>query len=109
VKHKDNLNLGKRTDIGAFTYIQAEEGIDIGDNVQIGSHCSIYSISTIDNKYGKVTIGANSSIGSHSTIMPNITIGENVVIGAHSFVNMDIPSNCLAYGAPVKIIKFNEQ
>ncbi|MCD6108941.1 MAG: hypothetical protein J7J89_05705, partial [Thermoplasmata archaeon] len=46
----DTLELGKYVDIGAFTYINARYGVEIEDNVQIGSHCSIYSHSTIDNK-----------------------------------------------------------
>jgi hypothetical protein len=50
VQHKDNLQLGYKTDIGAFTYINAKFGVTIEDYVQIGSHCSIYSISTIDDK-----------------------------------------------------------
>lgn len=105
VKHKKNLKLGDRTDIGAFTYIQAEKGVNIDDDVQIGSHCSIYSVSTIDNKKGKVVLNKNSKIGSHTTIMPNVVIGENSIIGAHSFVNHSIPANCTAYGVPIRIVK----
>jgi acetyltransferase-like isoleucine patch superfamily enzyme len=105
VQHKENLKLGKYVDIGAFTYINAKNGVIIEDNVQIGSHCSIYSISTIDKKEGKVVLKKNCKIGSHCVIMPGITIGENSVIGAHSFVNRNIPPNTLAYGVPIKIIK----
>jgi len=105
VRRKENLKLGKYVDIGAFTYINAKNGVVIEDNVQIGSHCSIYSISTIDKKEGKVVLKKNCKIGSHCTIMPGITIGENSIIGAHSFVNRSIPPNTLAYGVPVKIIK----
>jgi len=105
VQYPENLKLGKYTDIGAFTYINAKHGVVIGDYVQIGSHCSIYSISTIDNKKGKVIIRKNARIGSHSVIMPKTEIGENSIIGAFSFVNKDIPPNTLAYGIPVKIIR----
>ena len=93
VQNPDGLKLGKRTDIGAFTYINALHGVSIGDKVEIGSHCSIYSISTIDHKQGKVTIKKNTMIGTHSTIMPGVTIGENSVIGAYSFVNKNIPDS----------------
>lgn len=104
-QYKENLKLGKKTDIGAFTYINAKYGVEIQDNVQIGSHCSIYSWSTIDDKKGKITIKKNAKIGSHSVIMPGITIGENSVIGALSFVNEDIPDNVVAVGRPIKIIR----
>ena len=100
-----NFKLGHQTDIGAFTYIQAKSGVVIEDFVQIGSHCSIYSESTIDNKKGKVILKKNCKIGSHSTIMPGVTIGENSVVGAYSFVKDSIPDNALALGIPAKVIR----
>ncbi len=105
VQHKGNLKLGYKTDIGAFTYINAKNGVTIEDYVQIGSHCSLYTISTIDNKEGPITLKKSCKIGSHSTIMPNVTVGTNSIIGAHSFVNKDIPDNVAAFGIPIKIIK----
>lgn len=107
-QHYEKLICGKNVDIGAFTYINAMYGVELANDVQIGSHCSLYTLSTIDAKHGAIKIGKNSRIGTHSTIMPGITIGENVVIGAYSFVNKDIHSNSLAYGVPVKIISTKE-
>jgi len=109
VRHKDNLELGKNTDIGAFTYINAKYGVVIEKNVQIGSHCSIYTISTIDDKRGKVIIKENARIGTHSTVMPGVTIGKNAMIGAYSFVNKNIPDATIAYGIPIKIIRKNKK
>ena len=105
VQHRKNLKLGKNTDIGAFTYINARYGVEIQDEVQIGSHCSLYSVSTIDGKHGKITLKRNARIGSHSVIMPGVTIGENSILGAFSFVNKDIPDNVTAAGVPAKIMK----
>lgn len=102
-RHKDKLVLGTRVDIGFGTYLQPQEGITIGDDVQIGSHCAIYSVSTIDGKHGPVTIGHGAKIGTHSSIMPGVTIGENAVVGAHSFVNADVPANSLAFGVPARV------
>jgi len=103
VAHPESLELGKNTDIGSFTYIQAECGVVIEENVQIGSHCSIYSKSTIDKKNGKVLLKKGCCIGSHSTVMPGITIGENTIVGAHSFVNKSLPANSTAWGVPAKV------
>ena len=100
-----NLKLGNKTDIGAFTYIQAKSDVVIEDLVQIGSHCSIYSQSTIDNKKGKVILKKNCKIGTHSAIMPGVTVGENSIIGAFSFVNKNIPDNVVAFGVPAKVVK----
>jgi acetyltransferase-like isoleucine patch superfamily enzyme len=105
VQHPENLSLGKNSDIGAFTYINARYGVAIEEYVQVGSHCSIYSVSTIDEKKGKVVLKRNCRIGSHSVIMPGVTVGENSIIGAFSFVNVDIPANVLAFGIPVKIVR----
>lgn len=108
-QYPQNLKLGEGADIGAFTYINAKNGVDIGEDVQVGSHCSIYSISTIDRKEGKVVIKRSAKIGTHSTIMPGVTIGENSIVGAHSFVNSDIPDNTLCLGVPAKVIKSLEE
>ena len=105
VQHSEHLSLGYGTDIGAFTYINAKYSVVIEDFVQIGSHCSIYSVSTIDNKKGQIKLKKNCKIGSHSVVMPGVTIEENSVIGAFSFVNKDIPGNVVAVGVPAKVIR----
>ena len=105
VQHLEGFDLGYRSDIGAFTYINAEAGVTIEDDVQVGSHCSLYSISTIDSTRGKVVLRKNCKIGSHSTIMPGVTIGENSIIGAHSLVLIDIPDNYVAFGVPAKLVR----
>jgi len=102
-QYHENLSCGINVDIGAFTYINAKHGVKLEDDVQIGSHCSLYTMSTIDDKKGAICIGRNSRIGTHSTIMPGVTIGNNVLIGAYTFVNKDIPSNTTAWGVPVKL------
>ena len=108
-QYHENLKLGKETDIGAFTYINAKYGVEIQENVQIGSHCSIYSWSTIDDKKGMVTIKKNAKMGAHSVIMPSVTVGENAIVGACSFVNKNIPDNAVAYGVPAKITRYQDQ
>lgn len=105
VQYKDNFSLGRETDIGAFTYIQAQNGVTIEDNVEIGSHCSIYSVSTIDGRSGPVVLKRNCRIGSHSIVMPGVTVGENSIVGAHSLVNKDIPANVVAFGCPARVVR----
>tara|TARA_B100000401_G_C52688965_1_gene663508 strand:+ start:168 stop:578 length:411 start_codon:yes stop_codon:yes gene_type:complete len=105
VQSPEKLILGVNTDIGAFTYINAKFGVTIEKEVQIGSHCSIYSISTIDNKKGEIYLKSNCKIGSHSTILPGVTIGKNSIIGANSLVISDIPDNSVAFGVPAKVIR----
>ncbi len=105
VQYPDHLELGRFTDIGAFTYINARHGVTIEEGAQIGSHCSIYSVSTIDVKAAPVVLKRNCRIGSHSSVMPGVTIGENTIVGAHSFVNADLPANCVAFGVPARVVR----
>ena len=104
---KDRFENWKAPEIkeGELTYINAKNNVIIEDNVQIGSHCSIYSISTIDDKEGEVILRNNCKIGTHSVIMPGVTVGKNSIIGAFSFVTENIPDNVVAFGVPTKVIR----
>jgi len=95
--HRDpepRIHVPIRTLIGSKMIIE--------DEVQIGSHCSIYTESTIDDTKGSIKIGKNARIGTHSTIMPGVEIGENAIIGAHSFVKNNVPANTTVFGIPAK-------
>jgi len=105
VQYPENLELGRNFDIGSFSYINSKYGVEIHNDVQIGSHCSIYSHSTIDSKKGKVILKKNCKIGTHSTVMPNITIGENSIVAAYSFVTKNVPDNEIWLGTPAKFYK----
>lgn len=100
----DNLN----------NYIQANNGIKFGSNIELGPGVSIISSNHDTNnlrkhKKGKsIVIGNHVWIGANSTILPEVTIGDNVVIGANSLVNKDIPSNTIAVGNPCIMIKKKE-
>jgi len=103
VRHADRFTLGRLTDIGAFTYIQAQSGVTVEDGVQIGSHCAIYSVSTIDGKQGPVLLRRNCRIGSHCVVMPGVTVGEGAIVGACSFVTEDVPAWATAFGVPARV------
>ena len=106
VQHKKNLKLGQRTDIGAFTYINAKNGVTIEDDVQVGGGVKIYSIDTIGNTNGKIILRKNCKIGANSVVLPNTIVGENSVIGACSVVKYgsNIPTNEIWSGCPAKKI-----
>jgi acetyltransferase-like isoleucine patch superfamily enzyme len=104
-QYHENLEIGDQTDIGAFTYINAKNKVEIGEEVQIGSHCSIYTVNTIDGTEGKVLIGKGARIGSHTIILPGVVIGENSVVGAHSLVKDDVPAGQIYGGVPARKIK----
>ena len=106
VAHPENLGLGRYTDIGAFCYLQAEAGIEIGRHVQLGAHCAVYSVNTIDNQRGKVIIKDGARIGANSVILPNVIIGKNARVGALSLIRYGtrILPNEIWAGIPAKKI-----
>ncbi len=105
VQHPEGLTLGRYTDIGAFSYLNAAAGITIEEGVQIGSHCALYSVSSIDGLRGPIHLEAGCSIGSHSTILPGVTVGAGTLVGAHSLLRSDLPAGVLAFGVPAAVVR----
>lgn len=105
VSYPEYLVMDQYVDIGAFTYIMAQMGVHLQENVEIGSHCALYTKNTIDNTSGPITVGKNACIGSHSTILPGITIGEGAKVGAYSLVTQDIPPHELWTAIPARPVR----
>ena len=90
-------------------------GIHIGENtliarnVTILSHDHIKRDSTDPNVPWTTNtyIGRNCFIGIGTIVLPGKIIGDEVVVGAGSVVSNDIPSNVIAAGNPVRILKKN--
>ncbi|MCK5815901.1 MAG: hypothetical protein KAH07_08150 [Flavobacteriaceae bacterium] len=95
-------------------YIQANNGISFGSNVELGPGTKIISSNhELENfskqkKCDSIIIGDNVWIGANCVILPEVQIGSNVVIGAGSIVSKNIPSNSIAVGNPCKVIKHKE-
>jgi len=53
---------------------------------------------------GGVSIGDNVWIGTRCTILDGVTIGKNAVIGAHSLVKEDVPEGATVAGVPARVI-----
>lgn len=87
-------------------------GIVIGRGVRIGENVMIYHNVTLGTKNIKnpkeeeyPQIGNNVLIGAGSIILGGIKIGENSIIGAGSYIDKDIPENCIAYSEKKLVIK----
>ena len=103
--HSENLEIGRNVDVGAFTLIQAAEGVVLEDDVQIGGGCKIYSVDTINGTQGKVVIKRGACVGANSVVFPGVTIGENAVVGALSLVKENVPAGEVWGGVPARRIK----
>jgi maltose O-acetyltransferase len=52
-----------------------------------------------------IVIGDNVWLGAKVTVTQGVTIGNNVVVGANSVVTRDLPDNCVALGAPARVVR----
>lgn len=92
-------------------YIQAINGIIMGNNVGISPGCKIISANHNNENHSKhdeehpIRIGNNVFIYANVVVLPGVQIGDNVIIGAGSVVTHDIPSNSIAVGNPCRVIK----
>ena len=96
--------------------------IEIGDNVTISDHVAFVthdnSISKIikgkSDLFGKIKIGNNCFIGSHTVIMYGVTLPDNTIVASGSVVTKSIcEENLIIGGNPARIIsnweKFREK
>lgn len=89
--------------------------IEIGNNVTITQNVTFHThdggVGLFRKEYpginimGKIKIGNNVFVGSHTIFLPGVTIGNNVVIAAGSVISKDVPDNVIVGGVPAKIIK----
>lgn len=110
--HKQ-ISFGNNIAFAAFVHIWGSGGVEIHDNVMIGTHTSITSLTHDYSKlimFGttlskKVIISENVWIGSNCIILPGVIIGEGSVIGAGSVVTRNVEPFSIVAGNPARIIK----
>jgi acetyltransferase-like isoleucine patch superfamily enzyme len=110
------VSIGDRCLIGKGSGIVGHLHIEIGNDVWTGHHVYI-----TDQNHGyedlaipisqqmmperPVSIGDGSWLGHGTIVLPGATIGKHVVIGANSVVTGDVPDNCVAAGAPARVLR----
>lgn len=110
------ISIGKNCQIcNRFTAVSEGEGIEIGDNVLVGSSVTVLDSDfheidpsrRIDGnpKTGKVVIGDNAWIGDRVMILKGSTIGKNSVVAAGSVVSGEFPANVVIGGVPARVIR----
>ena len=92
-------------------YIQALQGLELGENFLFAPGTTIISVNHgvnnefKDDKTKPVVIGNNVWFGANVTVLPQVNLGDNVVVGAGSVVTKSFPSNSVIAGNPAKLIK----
>jgi acetyltransferase-like isoleucine patch superfamily enzyme len=119
VEIQKNAKVGSRCKISSHSFIC--EGVTIEDNVFVG-HGVMFTNDTYpratsldgnlqteaDWKVEKTIVKKGASIGTGSTILPNVCIGESAVVGAGSVVTRDVPARAVVAGNPAKVLRYLE-
>jgi acetyltransferase-like isoleucine patch superfamily enzyme len=110
-----SLNVRSGGYIGIGSVIVARESITIGENVLIAEHVTIrdqdHALTPTEGQgrvgftTSPIVIGDNVWLGAKVTVLQGVTIGNNVVVGANSVVTHDLPDNCVAIGAPARVVR----
>lgn len=94
--------------------------IEIGNHVLISGGCcfvthdgcvnTVRGITGNDNlqKFGRILIKDNVSIGTNCIILPGVVIGNNAIVGAGSLINKSIPDGEVWAGVPARFIETTE-
>jgi len=115
ITRPENVRIGKNveTSLGNVggCYIQAINGVEIGDDTIIAPGVKIISANHSLEDYNKhdesepIRIGARCWLSSNCVILPGVQLGDRVVVGAGAVVSKSFPSDCVVAGVPAKIIR----
>lgn len=111
---QSNFDLGKRTIIMEYSFINTTMPVQIGDDTGIGGHCLLFTHGSWLNQlegfpvvFKPITIGKSVWLPWRVFIMPGVIIGDKVVVGANSLISKSVEPNCMIAGSPAKVIKEN--
>ena len=93
------LIIGENSNVQDNAVLHCDPGgqVVLGKNVTVGHSALVHGC----------TVGDNSLIGMHATILNHAVVGKNCIIGAGALVpeGMVIPDNSVAVGVPARVIK----
>lgn len=115
-KFGKGLKMGNHSAIGDFTHFGAPGGIEIGNDVIMGSYISFHAenhnfsdTTKLIREQGVnskgIILGNNIWVGAKVTFLDGCQIGDNSVVAAGAVVNGIYPPNSIIGGVPAKVLK----
>ncbi len=118
----EQLSLNDNTYIGQYNFLDASNGLQIGEGCQITSYVSLLTHSShisirlygrdyvnvpesekIGYRRGPVHIGEYTFIGPHVVVMPGTKIGKGCIVSAFSYLDGEYPDYAIISGQPAKV------
>jgi acetyltransferase-like isoleucine patch superfamily enzyme len=115
--HESRIWIGENVGCAGRTFISAVEGVSvsIGDDVMFAKNIEvrgddthpIFDVRTEKrvNASQSIVVGEHVWIAKHAVVMGGAAIGNGSVIGFRSIVTSSIPNNCVAVGAPARVVR----
>lgn len=111
-----SITVGRRSCVNHFCYVGGAAGVEIGDDVMLGTHTVILSsehgIDDLDLPMTQqpmidrpVVIEEDVYIGAHVTILPGVTVGRGAVVGAGAVVVRSVPRYAVVAGVPARVVR----
>lgn len=115
-KYGKGLKMGNNSAIGDYTHFGASGGIEIGNDVIMGSYISFHSENHNFTDRSKlirdqgvtskgIKLGNNIWVGAKVTFIDGCVVGNNSVVAAGAVVNGIFSDNVVIGGVPAKVIK----
>jgi acetyltransferase-like isoleucine patch superfamily enzyme len=117
VEIQKRARVGNNCKISSHTFIC--EGVMIEDEVFVGHGVTFindtFPRATTDNgapqteadwKVKHTIIQRGASIGSGSTILPNLVVGKRAIVGAGSVVTRSVPDDAIVAGNPARVLRY---
>lgn len=113
----ENPVIGRNVSLHCWSFVSAQGGLTIGDDVAIGHRCSILTtehgfddpsvaIKSQPITFHPVVIGNDVWIGANVTILAGVTIGPRSIIAAGAVVTRSFPAgNMIIGGVPAREIR----
>lgn len=114
IHNADKLKVGKETFPGDSpnVYINAQNGVNIGDYTNLGPSVGIISANhdfvnnSMPSDASPIEIGRFCWMGMNAIILPGVRLGDFTIVGAGAVVTKSFPDGyCVIAGNPAKEIK----
>ncbi|WP_427383660.1 acyltransferase [Janibacter sp. G56] len=111
----EHIRIGTGVTIGDTAFLDGRSGLRIGNNVNLGSHVTIYTREhDVDSPSfaetgAPVTLEDHCWVASHAIVLPGVTIGRGAVVAAGAVVTKDVEPFMIVGGNPAVPIRRRNQ